>query len=134
MENVKKYTLYLGKYVKEEYAKRFKESIQETGINYDVIKLDSEFDEASKSVSNNGVALYCYFITEFDKEITGAPDSYEIYDNNMGLGIALMNRNLNTYLYQFKDDFKNMEEVIRNTCISLTNSIIWCENYLSVNY
>lgn len=134
MENVKEYTLYLGKYVKEEYAERFNEAIQETGVNYDIVKLDSEFDEASKSISNNGVALYCYFVTEFDKEITGAPDASKIYNNGMGLGIALMNRNLNTYLYQFKESFNNMEQVIQDTCISIDNCIKWCEEHLNVNY
>lgn len=134
MENVKEYVLYLGKYVKEEYAERFKDIIRETGISCDVVQLDSEFDEASRSVSNNGVALYCYFVKGVNAEVNGKPDASKICDKGMGMGVALMNRNFNTYLYQFKEYFKNMKEIIQDTCLKLSDSIIWCEEHLSVNF
>lgn len=134
MENVKEYTLYLGKYVKEEYVERFKDVIKEFDIECEIVQLDSEFDEASRSVSNNGVALYCYFVKGINEKILGKPDATKIYDKGMGLGVALMNRNLNTYLYQFGKHFKNMEEVIQDTCLKLSDSIVWCEEHLSVNF
>lgn len=134
MENVKEYVLYLGKYVKSEYIERIKDVIKETGVKHEVVQLDSEFDEASRSISNNGVALYCYFVKGANEEVIGKPDATKIYDKGIGLGIALMNRNLNTYLYQFKDNFNNMEKVIQDTCLKLSDSIIWCEEHLSVNF